>query len=194
MKEKMRKALGFLGLIEDEYGDYSSGTASRPFTNQPEYDEEVEWRVNGSTRPNAGPSAMPPRGAPSPPRATSISVLDGTGQAPRVRPMPSNRARATAPLAQDREPVVFLPTTYNESRRITDVLRSSRAVVLNVTELESGVARRLVDFASGTAYALNAKIEPLAQGVYLIIPQGANVSGDARQQLRLSQFRTFERP
>lgn len=106
--------------------------------------------------------------------------------------MPSNRVRSATPLAPEREPAVFLPNSYNESRRITDLLRSSRAVVLNLTQLDAGVGRRLVDFAAGTAYALNAKIEPLAAGVYLICPQGTHVSADAKDQLRLSDYRSFD--
>lgn len=51
MKEKMRKALGFLGLIEDEYGEYASAGATRPFSEQPAYEEEPEW-----ARPAPAPS------------------------------------------------------------------------------------------------------------------------------------------
>lgn len=200
MKEKMRKALGFLGLIEDEYGDYASSVPARPFTDQPEYDNEPEW---ASPAPAPAPAPAPrsfstntpvaPSRAPaSSGRTSSISVLDSSGQAPRMRPMPSHRAQSAQNLAPDREPAIFFPNSYNESRRITDLLRSSRAVVLNVTELEPGVSRRLVDFASGTAYALNAKIEPMAQGVYLICPQGTYVSADAKDRLRLTNFRSFE--
>ena len=198
MKEKMRKALGFLGLIEDEYGDYASGVPARPFTDQPEYDSEPEW---ATPAPAPAPRSLqanaplaPTRAPASPGRTSSISVLDASGQAPRMRPMPSHRAPGAQNLEPDREPAIFFPSSYNESRRITDLLRSSRAVVLNVTELEPGVSRRLVDFASGTAYALNAKIEPMAQGVYLICPQGSYVSADAKDRLRLTNFRSFETP
>ena len=43
MNEKMRKALGFLGLIEDEYGDYASNVPSRPFSEPVGYEDEGEW-------------------------------------------------------------------------------------------------------------------------------------------------------
>ena len=196
MKDKFRKALGFLGLIEDEYGDYASNVPTRPFTDETPYEEPADWRPGQSSsgRPYspAPPSPMPPRTQQAARRPSSISVLDSSGEPPRVRPMPSPRPRPPATLSNEYEPAILFPQSYNESRRITDLLRSSRVVVLNVTGLEPSVARRLVDFASGTAYALSAKIEPLDPGVYLVCPQGSQVSTDARASLRASGFRSFD--
>jgi FtsZ-interacting cell division protein YlmF len=48
-----------------------------------------------------------------------------------------------------------------------------------------------VDFASGTAYALNAKMEILEKGsVYLISPQGTHVSAEARERLRATNYQS----
>lgn len=196
MKDKFRKALGFLGLIEDEYGDYASSVPARPFTDQPDYVEESDWGQTPSSAnrpyPTVATGSVPPRTQPPARRPSSISVLDSAGGTPRVRPMPSPRPRPPATLSNEYEPAILFPQSYNESRRITDLLRSSRVVVLNVTDLEPGVARRLVDFASGTAYALSAKIEPLDQGIYLICPQGTHFSADARASLRASRYRSLD--
>ncbi len=198
MKERMRKALGFLGLIEDEYGEYATSVPARPFTDQPEYDSEPEWSPpapSNSPRPfptttsATGPVRAP---APSSLRPAPISVLDSSGQPARMRPMPSNRIRTLSPQPQDQELAIFFPTEYNESRRMTDLLRSNRPVVLNVTELEPDVARRVVDFTSGTIYALNAKIERLATGVYLVCPHGTHVGPDMKDRLRASNYRSFD--
>jgi FtsZ-interacting cell division protein YlmF len=195
MKEKMRKALGFLGLIEDEYGEYASAGATRPFSEQPAYEEEPEW-----ARPAPAPSRpyttaggpAPQRSAPTyPGRPSSISVIEAGSQAPRVRPLPSNGVRGITPLSQDRDLAIFSPTNYNESRRITDLLRSNRAVVMRVDQIDPSLARRLVDFAAGTAYALNAKVEVLEKGaVYLVSPQGMHLGPDARERLRASNYQS----
>ena len=93
-----------------------------------------------------------------------------------------------------RDIAIFFPNSYNESRRITDLLRSNRAVLLNVSEIEPGVGRRLVDFAAGTAYALNAKIEVLVNGtVYLVSPQGTHISPDTKDRLRASNYRSLDK-
>ncbi len=196
MRDTFRKALGFLGLIEDDYGDYASSVPARPFTDQPEYTDEPDWGRTPSSASRSYPPApsgpVPPRPQPSPRRPSSISVLDSAGGPPRVRPMPSPRPRPPATLANEYEPAILFPQSYNESRRITDLLRGSRVVVLNVSDLEPAVARRLVDFASGTAYALSAKIEILDQGIYLICPQGSHFSADARASLRASRYRSLD--
>jgi cell division inhibitor SepF len=197
MKDKMRRALGFLGLIEDEYGEYTPSGNARPFTDQPALDEELEWTrpapSSARTIPttNASPvTRVSSNPGPSMPRPTPISVLEPTAQAPRLRPMPSG-VRSVSPFSQDRDVAIFAPTNYNESRRITDLLRSNRAVVLLVSDVDPGVARRLVDFASGTAYALNAKMEILEKGsVYLISPQGTHVSPEARERLRATNYQS----
>jgi cell division inhibitor SepF len=197
MKDKMRRALGFLGLIEDEYGEYTPSGNARPFTDQPALDEELEWTrpapSSARTIPttNASPvTRVSSNPGPSMPRPTPISVLEPTAQAPRLRPMPSG-VRSVSPFSQDRDVAIFAPTNYDESRRITDLLRSNRAVVLLVSDVDPGVARRLVDFASGTTYALNAKMEILEKGsVYLISPQGTHVSPEARERLRATNYQS----
>ena len=84
----------------------------------------------------------------------------------------TSAARGASPFQQERDVAIVAPETYDDSRRITDFLRSNRAVVLSTLDVDPGLARRLVDFTAGTAYALNAKIEMLDSGVYLICPQG----------------------
>ena len=194
MKEKMRGFLGFLGLIEDEYGEYGSTGPARPFSEQPSYSDEPEW----SSPPPPSSRQFPTSPGPSttrasgvqPQRTSSISVIDGGNQMPRVRPMPSpGITRGVPSFAHERDVAVFLPRTYNESRRITDLLRANRPVVLNIADVEAGVGRRLVDFTAGTAYALNAKIEVLAGGVYLVCPQGIHLGPDERERLRASDYR-----
>ena len=188
MRDKTRKFLGFLGLIEDEYGDYASGVPARPFA-EAEYDNEPEWTPAPAPRPYAAPA--PAR--PTPQRTSSISVLDGAGQPARPRPMPSARPSApSAPVALDREPAIFEPLSFNDSSRVTDLLRDGRAVVLNVSHLDPASARRTVDFSAGSAHALWAKIDRLAAGVYLIIPRGTYVSSEARDRLHLTNFRSFD--
>ena len=190
MKERMRKALSFLGLIEDEYGDYTAGTPTRPFTDQPAYDEEPEWS-QATARPSARPFPTAPAGSgPMPERGAPMTALNATAQAPRLRPVPSSRIRTLA-AQPDEELAIFFPVDYNDSRRVTDMLRSNRPIVLNVRDLDADTARRLVDFTAGTIYALNAGIERLASGVYLICPRGTYVGPDAKARLRAAGYRTL---
>jgi FtsZ-interacting cell division protein YlmF len=195
MREKFRGFLGFLGLIEDEYGEYGATGPVRPFSDEPAGQDELDW---ASPAPSAqrqfptspgGPSTSRAPQAP-PNRVSSISVLDSSGQGPRVRPMPSGVApRGISSFSQERDVAIFAPRSYDESRRITDLLRSNRAVVLNVSSVEPSLGRRLVDFAAGTAYALSAKIEVLGRNVYLVSPQGMHLGPEAKDRLRATNYR-----
>jgi len=187
MKDKLRGFLGFLGLIEDEYGEYGSiGAApARPFTESSAAEVEPEWSGARQFPTNSTSSAplRPVAGA----RTSSISVLDSSGQASRVRPMAS--APRGGSFSAERDVAIFAPRSYDESRRITDLLRSNRAVVLNVASVDPNLGRRLVDFASGTAYALNAKIEILGNSLYLMSPQGMHLGPEAKDRLREANYR-----
>ncbi|HVB50529.1 MAG TPA: cell division protein SepF [Acidimicrobiales bacterium] len=199
MKEKLRGFLGFLGLVEDEYGEYGPSNAPRPFSEQPE-DVEADWasapapaaRKFPTQASNPSPFRAP---APSlaPQRNTSISVLDGHGGTSRVRPVANpNAARSISAFSQERDVAVISPATYDDSRRITDLLRSNRAVVLTTLDVDQSLGRRLVDFTAGTAYALNAKIEMLVRGVYLISPQGMHVGPETKENLRAANYHGYD--
>ncbi len=192
MKDRLRGFLGFLGLVEDEYGEFGPSTPSRPFS-EPVEEYEPEWASTPSPRGYAGgPGAPPYRGSPAapPPRRTpSISVLEGPNGNPRVRPISNqNPPRPGPTFSRERDVAVVTPETYDDSRRITDHLRANRAVVLATLNVDAGLARRLVDFTAGTAYALNARIEMLARGVYLVSPQGMNLGSEAKESLRAAHY------
>lgn len=199
MKDKLRGFLGFLGLVEDEYGEYGPSASPRPFSEQPDA-VEPEWSAPPAHAPRTFPTEpvnpspfRSPQPLAAPRRTNSISVLDGPHGQSRVRPIANpNAARGISPFSQERDVAVVSPETYDDSRRITDLLRSNRAVVLSTLDVDQVLARRLVDFTAGTAYALNAKIEMLVRGVYLISPQGMHVGPDVKEQLRASNYRTFD--
>jgi FtsZ-interacting cell division protein YlmF len=202
MKDKLRGFLGFLGLVEDD--EYGPSTAPRPFSEQPE-ELEPEWTPTPAPAARIFPTqpANPsPFRSPTPVRATAspkprtgamVSLSDGQNGVSRVRPMASpNGGRSISPFNQERDVAVIAPGTYDDSRRITDLLRSNRAVVLTTLDVDQGLARRLVDFTAGTAYALNAKVEILIRGVYLISPQGMHLGPDMKERLRAGNYHAYD--
>jgi FtsZ-interacting cell division protein YlmF len=202
MKEKLRGFLGFLGLVEDEYSEYGPSNAPRPFSESPE-EFEPEWSASPApvarvipTQPASPSPFRTTSAAPVAKRTPGISVLDGangTNGVSRVRPIANpNGARVGTSFSQERDVAVVSPETYDDSRKITDLLRSNRAVVLTTLDVESTLARRLVDFTAGTAYALNAKIEMLIRGVYLISPYGLHLAPEMKERLRAANYHAFE--
>ena len=85
--------------------------------------------------------------------------------------------------------VLVKPDRFDQASEIADHLRDKQAVVLNLESTNKDVARRLVDFLSGCAYALDGKIKKVAISTYLITPYNVGVVGDLVEELESSGMR-----
>ena len=74
--------------------------------------------------------------------------------------------------------VLVKPERYEEAAGIADNLNEKRTVVLNLEATSKDVARRLLDFLSGVAYANNGQIKRVANSTYIITPYNVDVMGD----------------
>jgi len=82
--------------------------------------------------------------------------------------------------------VLAKPDRFDTVSEIADHLRAKHAVVLNLEATNKDVARRLVDFLSGCAYALDGKIKKIALSTYLITPYNVDIVGDVIDELENS--------
>lgn len=82
--------------------------------------------------------------------------------------------------------VLVKPDRFDNVSDIADHLRSKHAVVLNLEQTNKDVARRLVDFLSGCAYALDGKIKKIALSTYIITPYNVDIVGDLIDELENS--------
>ena len=79
--------------------------------------------------------------------------------------------------------VLVKPERFENVSEIAEHLRDKRAVVLNLESTNKDVARRLVDFLSGCAYALDGKIKKVAISTYIITPYNVDIMGDLIDEL-----------
>lgn len=79
--------------------------------------------------------------------------------------------------------VLVKPERYEEAAAIADHLNQRRTVVLNLESTNRDVARRLLDFLSGVAYANNGQIKRVANSTYIITPYNVDVMGDLIDEL-----------
>ncbi|MFI3313366.1 MAG: cell division protein SepF [Eubacteriales bacterium] len=82
--------------------------------------------------------------------------------------------------------VIVKPTRFDEASEIADSLLERKALVLNLENTEKDVARRLVDFLSGCAYAMQGAIKKIAASTYLITPNNVEIIGDLLDELESS--------
>lgn len=79
--------------------------------------------------------------------------------------------------------VLVKPDRFDNVSEVADHLRDKKAVVLNLESTNKDVARRLVDFLSGCAYALDGKIKKVAISTYIITPYNVDIVGDLVEEL-----------
>ena len=79
--------------------------------------------------------------------------------------------------------VLVKPERFENAADIADHLRDKRTVVLNLENTNKDIARRLLDFLSGVAYAQDGKIKKVAVSTYLITPYNVDLMGDLIDEL-----------
>ena len=79
--------------------------------------------------------------------------------------------------------VLVKPERFENASEIADHLKEKRTVVLNLESTNKDVARRLIDFLSGVAYAGEGKIKKVAANTYIITPYSVDVMGDLIDEL-----------
>ena len=79
--------------------------------------------------------------------------------------------------------VLVKPERFENASEIADHLREKRTVVLNLESTNKDVARRLLDFLSGVAYAGEGKIKKVAANTYIITPYSVDIMGDLIDEL-----------
>ena len=76
------------------------------------------------------------------------------------------------------EVVLFHAKTFDDAAKASDELRRKKAVILNMENVDKALTRRVVDFLSGSVYALDGSVKKIAQSTYLFCPHNMDVVGD----------------
>ncbi len=122
-------------------------------------------------------------------------VFESTPIAERSQPSTSGSrvARAVRPLETHYESEEELrrittihPRSYNDAKIIGESFRENIPVIMNVTDMGEGEAKRLVDFSAGLAFALHGSIERVTDKVFLLTPANLEVLGAEGADIPLS--------
>lgn len=73
--------------------------------------------------------------------------------------------------------ILVEPRAYSESQQIADHLKRRNSVVVNLKRVTADQAKRIIDFLSGTLYAIGGDLQKLGNGIYLCTPKNVNVEG-----------------
>lgn len=102
---------------------------------------------------------------------------------PKVTPIRPAKKPSNAGM----EVCVIKPTSVEDAREITETLLNNRTVVLNVEGLDVEIAQRIIDFTSGSCFAISGNLQKISNYIFIITPASVDISGDF-----LSLIDTFE--
>ncbi|WP_449281490.1 cell division protein SepF [Leucobacter sp.] len=157
MSNPLKKTMVFLGLAE----------------------EELEEQNTAAQQQKA------PAAARATPAAASAKTEPARPAAPqRASVTPLRRVTPTKPPAQQpmNEILTVHPTEYKDAKVIAESFREGVPVIINLSRMDEGDAKRLIDFASGLTMGLHGRIERVTSKVFLLSPEHIEVgSEDSRQ-------------
>ena len=150
----MKKFLNIIGF-GDEGDDYEEATSYTP----PRVVSQERGRTPQSTVGRSSGYSAPKTSAP---RMES-----------RTLNMPHTAASADAVRM-----VVLQPQSMEDTQTVIDNLRLGKPVIVNLENLNSDAAQRLLDFISGAIYALEGSVRKVSRGIFLLAPDGVDISGN----------------
>ncbi|MFN8035911.1 MAG: cell division protein SepF [Acidimicrobiia bacterium] len=136
-----------------------------------------------------------PREAPTARERREPRVQDHTGT---VRPLPREESAPAAVTPAASRPAVIRtvaaptmarvhvvePRAFNDAQEVGDKLKANQPVILNLQGLSRDLQRRLIDFASGLAYAVGASMARVADQVFLLSPPGVEIAAEEKERLQ----------
>ena len=134
-----------------------------------EYEEEAQEPVAPTRGRRPSPFAFSQDTEPAPAvSASAAASATSTGFSGQVLNMSSGK----------QEVVLSHAKTFDDAAKAADELRRRKAVILNMENVDKSLTRRVVDFLSGSVYALDGRVKKVAQSTYLFCPHNMDVVGD----------------
>ena len=149
---------------EDEYDEYDE--------EMDEFEDEFEEPAPRTRRANpfASSEAASDFSAPAVTAAEPAVSTPSTGF--------SGQVLRTGSSSSKQEVILFHAKTFDDAAKAADELRDRKAIILNMENVDKALTRRVVDFLSGSVYALEGSVKKIAQSTYLFCPHNMSVIGD----------------
>jgi cell division inhibitor SepF len=177
----MKKTMAYLGLVDDDYGDYDEYDDPR----SPSPVGRVTQRSAGSLDEIEEPPAVAPR-----PRIrtlgrdeTSASAVAAPAAVSSRPTVGSSSVRPISPESAGARVHIVAPGRFADAQEIANRLMNNQPVIVNMQSADRDLQRRMIDFCSGVTYALSGGMERVADEVFLLTPSNVKVSDEERQRL-----------
>ncbi len=147
---------------------------AQPYSDE-EYDEEYDEEMGDYVEEQEAP--RPRRNSPF--AATKQDAATSyTAPASSSSPSGGFNGQVLSMGSGKQEVVLFHAKTFDDAAKAADELRRRKAIILNMENVDKTLTRRVVDFLSGSIYALDGSVKKIAQATYLFCPHNMDVVGD----------------
>ena len=148
----------------------------QPYSDDDDYEEyDDDEAVDEEEEEVAEPA---PRGRRPSPFASTSNTSATESSAPAPSASGSFNGQVLNMNTGKQEVVLFHAKSFDDAAKAADELGKKKAVILNMENVDKALTRRVVDFLSGSVYALDGKVKKIAQATYLFCPHNMSVSGD----------------
>jgi cell division inhibitor SepF len=89
---------------------------------------------------------------------------------------------AATPAEPGNRIVTLVPQSFNDCQRIGEAFRAENSVVIDFSQLDAGLRRRIIDFASGLVFGLHGRMQRVTETVYVISPRNVDIEVDTVRQ------------
>lgn len=107
-----------------------------------------------------------------------VELSENDKSAEQVSQSESNIVNLASIQQANSKVVLMEPRSYNEVQEVADHILSYRAVIINLQRVDHEQGKRIVDFLSGTVYAVKGDIQKLGEATFLCTPDTVEVSGE----------------
>lgn len=153
-----RKSLVYLGLVEDEdFEEYEDSAVEDIGQSSPPYKAEPNVRKLN-------------------PHERKQSMTSAATAAAAIRPMPAAGMKNAMHIIE--------PKGFGDAELIGEKFRQNVPVLMNLQYVDTDLAKRLIDFASGLTYGLGGNIQRAADKVFLLVPANMDVSAEEKMRLQ----------
>lgn len=160
MAGAVRRFGAYLGLVEDGHDD-------TPIDTTPVRDVPAVRRDNRVTER---------------PSVRTIRHDDPLDRQVSTTPPPATVVETAARI------ITIIPQSFNDCERIGDAYRGGNPVVVDFTQIDAGLRRRMIDFASGLVFGLHGRMQRVNDTVYVLSPRNVDLEIDAVRQATTGIF------
>lgn len=176
------KILDIIGLNNDEYDDEYEDEFEDEFDEiiepkQTRFESKQKQKEKFSTFDDDEVDDKPLKKTVTKP-SSGVSMEK---QKSNFKPAPSKIVPMKATKASGLEVCVVRPSSFEDSREISDTLISGRAVILNLEGIHHEAAQRIIDFCSGSCYSINGNIQKISNFIFIVTPEYVDISGDFQE-------------